>query len=418
MSHDYDILIAGGGLVGGSLALALARTGWRIGVIEPVPPQAETQPSYDDRSTALAPSSRGFFQALGVWEAVRAGAEPIKHIHVSEQGGFGFMRMHAEQTGDEALGHVAPNRVLGAALMPALEKTEAVDMISPAGVKAVAWQPDRVIVTVDAAGESRQLSARLLVAADGARSRIRAWAGIDHRETDYHQTAVIANLTPQRHHRGWAYERFTRRGPIALLPLRDGHVALVWTLPRDQVDEVLALDDAAFLQRLQSHVGHRLGRLLKVGERASYPLTMITARQVDGPRLVVVGNAAHALHPVAGQGLNLALRDVAELAERLQRVADQQGDPGDADALHAYAGARKADYRRVATFTDITVRSFSNALPGLRLLRNIGLLGLDLGLGKSQFMRIAMGRVGPLSRLARGLPLLSSARKESGEHGA
>jgi 2-octaprenyl-6-methoxyphenol hydroxylase len=250
------------------------------------------------------------------------------------------------------------------------------------------------------------VTARLVVAADGGQSSVRAAAGIGVEERDYGQVAVIANVTPSRPHQGVAYERFTDSGPMALLPMSEGRCALVWTLPPRDAEAVLALDDSPFLVAAQERFGDRVGRLLRVGRRSAYPLTFRLARGQAGERTVVIGNAAHTLHPVAGQGFNLGLRDAAVLAQVLVDAVRSGADPGAAAVLAAYARWRAPDQSRVAIFTDTMVRVFSSGSHLVAVARNAGLLALDLLPGLSSgFARHAMGLAGRQPRLALGLPL-------------
>ena len=382
--HRFDVVIAGGGLVGASLAVALRDSGLGVAVVEPVAARSDQQPSFDERHTALAPTSRRFFTNLGLWPAIEPGVEPIEQIHVSDRGHGGFTRLTAEAEGLPALGHVAPNRVLGQALRPAMEA--AATLFCPARIidshaqyaaddrdDAAQLVGRKVRIATDS-GETT-LTTRLLVVADGVHSTTRAALGIDTRERDYGQSAVIANVRAERPHNGMAYERFTPEGPLAVLPAAEGRVSIVWPLPTETAEWMAGeASDATFLARLQAAFGWRLGRLEAVGKRALYPLAAVTATEFATDRAVVLGNAAHALHPVGGQGLNLALRDVAALAEALGEAAD----PGDADLLAAYAQSREGDYRRTYAFTDGLVRLFSNDSLPLAAIRNIGLTALDL----------------------------------------
>ena len=422
---DYDVLIAGGGLVGASLALALRDSGLRVAVVEPVAPQAESQPSFDDRQTALAPTSRRFFSHLGLWQQIEAGAEPIRRIHVSDRGHGGFTRLKAEQEGLSALGHVVPNRVLGAALTPAMQA--AADVFCPARIVDTHLLLDGATASGDAAAVGRRvriemadgtrsLSTRLLVVADGMRSTTREALGVGLEERDYGQSAIISNLQSERPHCGTAFERFTPDGPLALLPAAGGAVSLVWALPHEQA-RVVATEwtDQAFLDRLQAAFGWRLGRLESVGRRHVYPLIAVTAERFATERAVILGNAAHALHPVAGQGLNLALRDVAALAETLGAVAPRArsvevpapapADPGAAALLERYARARRSDYQRTFTFTDGLVRLFSNTFPPLVAARNLGLTALDLfPPARRLLLKQATGAAGAVPRLCQPTP--------------
>jgi 2-octaprenyl-6-methoxyphenol hydroxylase len=405
MSSDFDIIIAGGGMVGATLALALARTGYRVVVLEARPPGAPDQPSYDERTTALSFGSRRILDTLGLWEAVAPRATPIDRIHVSERGRFGVTRLCARDEGVPALGYVVANRALGAAWQGALDDTS-VAFITPARVRGYRLGGDGVTVDLEQDGRPCELHAQLLVAADGTDSAVRAMAGIGVRERDYGQTAVIANVTPDRDHGNVAYERFTDEGPIALLPLNEGRCALVWTRPSSRMDATLALSDADFLSVLQSRFGWRLGRFVRAGRRAAYPLRLTRAQRDSAARLVLVGNASHTVHPVAGQGFNLALRDVAVLADLLAEAARHGGDPGDGSLLDAYSQWRRRDLDTVQLYTDGLVRLFTNPWPPLAHLRGAALAGLDVcGPLRRRLARQSMGLAGRLPRLARGRAL-------------
>lgn len=406
MSEPVDVLVVGGGLVGSSLALALARSPLSLALVEPLAPGSPAQPSFDDRCTALAPTSRGVFQALGAWPAIAAEAAPIRRIHVSERGGFGFARLRARDHGLDALGHVVPNRCIGATLAPLLASQANLQRHCPAAVARVEAGDEFIEAGLE---DGTTLRARLLVVADGADSATRRGLGIAVRRRDYDQAAVIANLTPARDHQGTAFERFTADGPLALLPLTAGRCALVRSLPRDQLEAVLALDDAAFRTDVQRCFGWRLGRLLQVGARSAYPLRALQAERFTASRAVLLGNAAHTLHPVAGQGFNLALRDVARLAEALHQAAMAGADPGAGALLEDYQRQARADLRRTMGFTDVLLRGFGGLAP-LAPLRSAALLALDrTPPARRAFARLAMGRAVPLPRLARGLPLAEGA---------
>jgi 2-octaprenyl-6-methoxyphenol hydroxylase len=226
-------------------------------------------------------------------------------------------------------------------------------------------------------------------------------------EKTYAQTAIIANLTPGREHRGVAYERFTDSGPLAVLPMTGGRCSLVWTARDEQVPELMGLDDRAFLARLQERFGYRLGRLRRVGRRSSYPLRLIQAKEQVRPRVALIGNASHTIHPVAGQGFNLGIRDAAVLADILNEVFKHGGDPGGLEPLRGYARWRRQDHQRVVTITDTLARLFANPFEPLRMARNLALVGLDNAPGlKHRVARQFMGLSGRLPRLARGVPLV------------
>jgi len=406
--EDYDLIIAGGGMVGASLAVALAPLPLRTLVVEATPPTDLAQPSYDDRATAISESSRRILAGIGCWQALAGSAAAIREVHVSERGAFGATRLRAAEHRLRSFGHVVENRALGKALWDCIDASAALEAWSPAKVVSVAQQEQHVCVGVQCGdGDTVELRARLLVAADGARSPTRALAGIGHEIRDYGQTAVIANVTPAVDHGGTAFERFTPSGPLAVLPLTRGRVTIVWTLPPERAAETMTLSDEAFLAELQAAFGYRLGALRKTGGRACYPLSLVQAQAWHAGRVVLAGNAAHGIHPVAGQGFNLGLRDVAALAELIAQAATHGGDPGAASLLEGYAEWREADRSRTLRDTDGLVQVFTSELAMLRAGRRLGLIGLDLFLpARAMVARRGMGLAGRLPRLALGQALL------------
>jgi 2-octaprenyl-6-methoxyphenol hydroxylase len=404
----FDLVIAGGGLVGASLALALAPLGLRIALVEATPPGAAAHPSFDERSTALANGSIRIFRSLGVWQFMEREATPIRRIHVSEQGRFGTARIDASEQGLESLGFVVPNRVIGAALWEGLRRCAGVVAIAPARVLGSALDGELRVVRCEHDGREQEIRARLVVAADGARSALREEAGIAAEHWAYDQTAIVTTMTTQRFHDHVAYERFTAQGPIAVLPLDQGRCGVVWTRRPEQAERLMTLPDEAFLAEFQSAFGFRLGRLLRIGARQAYPLALSRAAQHIAARLAIVGNAAQALHPIAGQGFNLGLRDAASLAEVLTDArAGGEADVGAAAALESYAAWRDEDRRRIVAFTDGLVRLFASPLGLLRGLRSVGLLAFDaLPPAKGAMARLSVGAAGRVPRLARGVPLV------------
>ncbi len=405
-TNDYDLLIIGGGMVGASLACALSDSGLRIAIVEAVPLADVHQPSYDDRSIALAYGTRCIFSALGLWDALRDAVTPIRNIHISDRGHFGITRMAAAEYGLEALGYVVENRELGRLFGERLAALPGLDLLCPARLEALEFNAETVVATVESGGQRRGLRARLVVGADGGRSLVRRLAAVPTRHWDYGQSALIANVTPGRGHQHVAYERFTDSGPLAMLPMAGQRCSLVWTVRRGAEQELLALKDDAFLACLQQRFGRRLGELRKVGQRQVYPLTLIRADDPGRARLALIGNAAHTLHPIAGQGFNLGIRDVAVLAEVLWAARAEGDDIGSAATLSRYYQWRRQDQRRVIAFTDGLVRLFSNELPPVVLARNLGLTALEcLSPLKRLLMRQFMGLAGRQPRLARGLSL-------------
>lgn len=405
-NFEYQVIIVGGGLVGASLAVALGQSGVRVAVIEAVALSADQQPNYDDRSIALAQGSQQIFTGLGLWDRLEPLVAPIHTIHVSERGQFGFTRLRHTQEAVPALGYVAPSRVLGKTLLARLEELDSVTLFAPAELQSFTVNEASVEVVINQQNKTTSLTAKLLVAADGAASEIRDNLGIATEQSDYGQTAVIANLTPGKPHQQVAYERFTDTGPMALLPMTENRCALVWTVSNERADEAMQLDDAAFLQQVQERFGFRLGYLRKVGQRQAFPLRLVRACESVRPRLALIGNAIHTLHPVAGQGFNLGLRDVAALSEVVVDAIAQGRDCGEPQVLKTYADWRYQDQRRVVAFTDGLVRLFNQPLAPIRWLRNAGMLAFDLmPPAKHWFGKLTMGRGGRLPRLSRGLPL-------------
>jgi 2-octaprenyl-6-methoxyphenol hydroxylase len=345
---------------------------------------------------------------MGLWPDIVATATPIRHVHVSDKGRFGFSHIDAEEQKVEALGYVVINRVLGEVLHASLADVELTDWICPARITGVRLSDDSALSTVETGDGVRQLESRLLIAADGARSAVRDMMGISASYVDYEQRAVVGNVMPEQAIANRAFERFTDDGPLAILPIADGRAAFVWTLPPAQADEVMALDDTEFTEALQQAFGTRLGGFFRVGKRVAYPLFLSKANGLVSRRSVLVGNAAHGLHPVAAQGFNLGLRDVAALGDCIadSRGADGSVDPGSPAVLDEYLRWRRSDQSKLVYFTDSLVRLFGRNTPPVRVARNIGMLGFDLIPGvRSLFARHTMGLAGRLPRLSRGVPL-------------
>lgn len=405
---NVDVAIVGGGLVGASLALALAQLDLEVALLEAHPFAVAGQPSFDDRTTAISNGSRRIFDAIGVWPLVEREAMPIKRIHISDQGRFGFARIDAREQNIAALGFVLTNRVMGAALWQRLEQTSVkakVKVLAPAKVTAINVEGDHRVVRFESAEQSQALVAKLVVAADGARSTARESAGIGADTWDYGQVALVANIHTQKFHDHVAYERFTPHGPIAILPLSEARSGLIWTMSPTLAAEVEKLSDAQFIARLQDEFGFRLGRITRVGTRHSYPLALTRADEYVAERLAVVGNAAQALHPIAGQGFNLGLRDAVSLAEVLADARGQAGafDAGDGLHLQRYREWRGNDRGKIVGFTDGLVRLFTQPFGPAKLLRDAGLLAFDLlPSAKDALSQLSLGAAGKVPRLARG----------------
>ncbi len=382
MSRSYDIAIVGGGLVGASLALSLARQNWRVVMLERAPFRDVAPPTYDDRTLALSLASRNILRSIGLWQGLESadgspssdGVTPIRQVQVTQKGALGLVNILASEQGLEALGYVVQARKLGQQVLKTLPSR--VDLLVPCEVSEITIEDAQVTVGYQLDGRSETLTTRLLVGADGSQSRIRDAVGIGSDHFDYQQKAIIANVTPQVAHQGRAFERMTGTGPLAMLPHVEGRCGVVWTCANHQADEILALSDEAFLAALQQRFGYRLGHLGRVGVRASYPLSRITVKSPVTRRTVIIGNAAHTIHPVAAQGFNLGLRDVAALSELLSGAAG--GDPGNDQLLTDYARWREPDVSRTVAFTDAMVRTFAQSFAPVAVARSAGLLALQL----------------------------------------
>lgn len=400
MSVDYDLIIVGGGMVGASLAIALKNSNLRIAIVEAISAKSEQQPSYDDRGIALSYGSQRIFEALGLWDGLSTHSTSIKHIHVSDRGHFGVTRLSAKEENVPSLGQVITARAMGLVLNQKIETQKNLDIICPNSVIALQQHDDFVELELN---DQRRITTSLLVAADGGQSTIRKLLNLGARERDYQQTAVTANITPERTHQNWAYERFTDTGPIALLPMSENRCSLVWTVNSGDDTALLKMSEYDFLNQLQDRFGYRLGKLLQVGQRNSYPLRLIQADQPVQHRVVLIGNAAHSLHPIAGQGFNLGLRDVAALADVLSIPTS---DIGNAKSLFSYKQWRLDDQDNVITATDNLVALFSNNNPLLGYLRGTG-LGLMESLPplKHWLAKKSMGLASKQPRLGRGISL-------------
>jgi 2-octaprenyl-6-methoxyphenol hydroxylase len=399
---EWDVVIVGGGMVGASFALALRATKLRVLLIEGIPPDSERQPSFDERTTALGNGSRQIFESLGVWSSMVGESAAIRSIHVSDAGRFGVARLDAREQDVDAFGYVVPNRVIGRVLWQALREAPNITLAVPASLVKASLQTDGVELEISSNGNTEQVRASVAVAADGAGSLLRASAGIDAGVEDYDQVAIVVNAATDRPNTGEAFERFTPSGPLAVLPVSGGGYAVVWAVRPDRARQLLALDDASFAKELLDAFGWRAGRWSRIGKRNTYPLSLSRAQETVAGRVVLIGNAAQALHPVAGQGFNLGLRDAATLAEMLARTPAEDTS----QLLARFAAWREEDRKGVTRFTDSLVKLFGSERPGLGLVRNFGLLLFDLSpAAKRALSRVSWGFAGRMPRLARGLPL-------------
>ena len=406
-SASCDVLIIGGGLVGSVLANALTRIPVDTVLVERRDPAALTGAGFDERVTALANGSQRMLSQLNLWPS--SDVEAISSIHVSERGRFGATRIEAEREGVEALGYTVENVVLARTFWAALDGTRSFRRLAPARLRSFQAGESSVVAQIETAENCIEMRAKLLIAADGVQSAVRESLGISVREDEYGQQALIANCSTEHAPRGRAFERFTATGPLAFLPLTGERTSVVWTLDRARAERAIALDEREFCDELQRTFGDRLGRITRVGRRSRHDLRRVRSLALYRGRALLIGSAAVNLHPVAGQGFNLALRDVAVIAELIADAVRSSGaaaDPGGGELLERYRTWRMRDQRNVAGFTHGLIRCFGLSFPGAGTARGLGLLAFDVAPGAKALMaRHTMGRGGKLPRLARGLDL-------------
>ncbi len=405
----FDIIIAGGGMAGATAAIALAKLNLNIALVEPIKPEQETSPSFDQRAVALSAASISIFKSLEIWQKIEKLGCPITDIHVSDQGHFGFVRLKASDYKVEALGQVIPLDQTGPILWQMIKETTNIELICPAtiiNIDSLETQKENSAVTAtvkDDTGE-QQLTAKLLLAADGTFSSIANLSSIQTTRTPYDQHAVITNISTEYRHKNRAFERFTKNGPLALLPLTQNRMSLVWCQRETNLEKVMNYNDTEFIQNLQDEFGYRLGQITKVGERTQYPLSLHLPNEIFKGRVLLLGNAAHTLHPIAGQGFNIGLRDIAALFDAAQIAIKDGIDIGDKSFLTNFQEQRKPDRDFTITATDSLARLFSSDFLPLVIARNKGLSLLNkIPFAKKQLAMAAMGFHGETAQLTRGI---------------
>ncbi|WP_229618604.1 2-octaprenyl-6-methoxyphenyl hydroxylase [Vibrio parahaemolyticus] len=388
---QYDVVIAGGAMAGATLALAiehLSQGALRVAVVEPFKAQSDQHPGFDSRSIALSYGTVNLLRHLELWSAIEPFSTPIEHIHVSDRSHAGMTDITKHDVDVEALGYVVELADVGRVYQELLTHSTAIDLYCPDSAKHITRTQENVTLEL-ASGEL--LNAKLLVAADGAVSQCCQQIGLELSEHDFDQVAVIANIVTQEPHQGRAFERFTENGPVALLPMSDNRMSLVWCLRPDDAQIVMELSESEFLERLQQDFGWRLGAMQKVGLRASYPLLLRHRKQNISHRFAIVGNAAQTLHPIAGQGFNLGIRDVVTLAEELVKQGE---DVGRYQGLIRFSQRREADRNETIWLTSSLVHVFSNDLLAMRIGRNTALAAMDnLSIFKQPLLRHTLGLV-------------------------
>lgn len=404
-SLEFDIAIIGGGMVGASLAslLAASQPQLRIALIESQAfaraDEMHFQPSFDARSTALSYGTAAILRELGLWDLLQQHITPIAQVHVSDRGHFLGGVIDANDNNLDAVGYVIENTWLGKVLLVHVQTQHNIQCFASSSVTALTPQQDCALLNVKTDAQEFLIKTSLAVVADGGDSPLRKSLGIGTQVRAYGQTAIITNVEFSEPHHGVAYERFTADGPVALLPLGESNSAqqsaLVWTLPAAQADQILALNDADFLIQLQERFGFRVGRFNRVAKRFSYPLQLVLAEEQIRSHLVLLGNAAHFLHPVAGQGFNLALRDCVCLVETLREATEKNKSPGDLAVLQTYIHKQSFDQQITIEFSDKLVRLFSSDQLPLIAMRHLGLLSLEsIPLIKNQFIAQTIGNAG------------------------
>jgi 2-octaprenyl-6-methoxyphenol hydroxylase len=403
--RKFDVLISGGGMVGLTLGLALAQGGLKTVVIDVAPASRVLDPNFDGRVSALAYASVRMLTALGTWDDLAPHAQPIREILATDAKLAGppspfSLHFDAQEVGHDSLGHIAENRHIRTALYAAMDRATNLELIAPAMVKLLAVDGGGAVVTL---ADGSQIACALVIAAEGRESRLRAEMGINVIGWSYPQTGIVATVEHEKPHNGVAYEHFLPSGPFAILPMTGNRSSLVWTESRAKAPGLLALDEAGFHAELSRRFGDHLGAVKAAGPRWSYPLAFHIAREFVKPRFALVGDCAHGIHPIAGQGLNLGLKDAAALAEVLLDAGRLGRDIGALDTLKRYERWRRFDSVVMGATMDGLNRLFSNDIAPVRHLRDLGLGIVDaIGPARRFFMRHAGGDVGKLPRLMRG----------------
>ena len=404
MADHAELIIAGGGLNGMLLAVACAGAGLSAIVIDRQDPAAMTTDRYDGRTSAIAYGSRLVFDGIGLWPAIESEAEPIREIRVTDDDSPLFLHYdHRELGGSAPLGYIVENRVLRRALFDRAAILPSLKLLAPRAVGEMEASDTGAVVTLE---DGARLRTRLVAAADGQNSPLRRAAGIGTVEWRYRQTGIVTTVQHERPHGGIAVEHFLPAGPFAILPMPGNRSSIVWTEDADLAPHLLALPDAEFAAELRTRFGDFLGTVEPVGPRWSYPLALMQAEHYAGRRLALVGEAAHVIHPIAGQGLNVGIRDIAALAEIVIDARRLGLDIGEPSLLERYERWRRADALSLAAVTDGLNRLFSNTIAPVKLARDVGLAMVNrLPPLKRLLMQHAMGVLGDRPRLARGEPL-------------
>jgi len=397
---EVDVLIAGGGLVGGTLACGLSQGGLSVAVVDMQAPADGLDAAFDGRASAIALSSQRVLDGLGLWQTMQPETTPIQEIRVSDAESLFFLHYDRKDVGADAFGYMVENRSIRKALALRFKELKNFTLLAPNNITHVERNPGEVRAIL---ADGRKVKAKLIVGAEGRRSPTRDGAAIKLTSWSYKQTGIVCTVAHELPHDNVAHERFLPAGPFAILPLSNNRSSIVWTERDELVDGIMALDDEGFLSELKNRFGDFLGELDVIGQRWAYPLSLQYAERAVDHRLVLAGDASHGMHPIAGQGLNMGLRDVAVLAEVLTDARRLGLDPGDGTVLNSYEQWRRFDNTLMLAMTDMLNRLFSNHVEPVRIARDLGLAAVNkMPPLKKVFMKHAMGLAGDLPRLMRG----------------
>jgi len=388
------VFISGGGPVGLLLAIGLSNQGKKVILAEQYPAAGDNtvseqvKNSFDGRVLALSKGSQACLQELGVWKALQNFTTPIEHIHVSQKGYMGITTLHADEVDVDALGFSVQSRDLGSVLWEVASQKKNITLLAPAVLESFSEERDAVVIKVQESADSiLKVKAKLIVGADGTQSKVREILGLEIQEKSYEAFGVLAQIETEQHPQGWAYERFTEDGPVALLPMNGCAHKAVLVCPSEQLEEIKALDDAGYIALFASKMGGRLGCFTKVSPRIVYPLKETYVPQMTKGRAILMGNASHTQHPVAAQGLNLGIRDIEVFLEQVKDI----DDVGSTEMLESYAVHREPDHQKVMGMTDSLIQLFQHSSPVVGHLRGIGLMAMQAMPGlKRRFSKFAM----------------------------
>jgi 2-octaprenyl-6-methoxyphenol hydroxylase len=396
-NSSYDVAIVGGGIVGTLAACLLKDSGLKVALIE-----AATGSLASDRGQAYSINqlSSRIFAGLGLWESIRPQVETYEHVRLSDGDFAGVVKFEPTDIAAATLGYVAEHRVLLKELQGLLQRCANVDWLCP--VKVMAFDADRATLTIERSGETEEIQAKLVIAADGAKSPLRQAVGIKTIGWRYWQACVVAFIKPEKFHENTAYERFQTDGPFAILPLPEGICRIVWTAPKAETERILQMERSAFLALLKERYGDQMGELELVGERSVFPVQLLHSRQYVKPGLALIGDAAHCCHPVGGQGINLGIRDAAALVEVIRGAVQQGEDFASLAVLRRYERWRKWENLMILGFTDILTRTFSNRIWPIVLIRRAGLIVMErVQPVKSLALKLMLGLLGRVPQVGR-----------------